>query len=121
MCIHECISAFCYYEVYKDLDKKMPKFENDAKESEVRETRKSQFKACLEKNNIASQSELKSDKKSPKSYSELRSECSAKQCKNIEKDDRFSRDLCLHKCVNVECFEMAYGDIEVSELSYQDL
>ena len=41
MCIHECISAFCYYEVYKDLDKKMPKFENDAKESEVRETRKS--------------------------------------------------------------------------------
>lgn len=118
MCIHECISALCYYSVYPDFDNSLPEFNSQEDEDTEREKRKTSFKRCLEEHSIAFPSASPSDKKVAKSYPELRSECSAKICKSIERDDKFGRDLCLHKCVSVECFEMAYGDLDTAELNY---
>jgi len=44
-------------------------------------------------------------------YDSLRSQCSARDCNSVDKDDKLGRDFCLHRCVNSFCFGHVYGNV----------
>ena len=102
ICLHSCISNDCFFFSYGDLDESV--YDVQPYSDFDREVRKRNFRDCVEQD--------LPDRKF-KYYKELRSECSKIFCREIPKEEVLKRDICLHKCVNDECFSEVYEDIDL--------